>query len=43
MTERTSNTNVGLLKLFKRHNNPWMDRRVRSIKLSMVYAGLDGV
>jgi lipid-A-disaccharide synthase-like uncharacterized protein len=35
MTEGTTNTIVELVNLIKRHNNPWMNRRVRSTNLSM--------
>jgi hypothetical protein len=35
MTEKTTNTNVGLVNLFKRHVYPWMTRRARSLNLSM--------
>jgi hypothetical protein len=29
IAERTANTNVGLVTLFRRHNKPWMNERVR--------------
>jgi hypothetical protein len=33
--ERTANTNVGLVKLFKRHNKLLMNRRVRRVNLRL--------
>jgi hypothetical protein len=33
ITERTSNTNVGFVNLFKRHDKPWMNGKVRSVNL----------
>jgi hypothetical protein len=31
--EKTSNTNVEFINLFKRHDKPWMNGKVRSINL----------
>ncbi|PNF16230.1 hypothetical protein B7P43_G15297, partial [Cryptotermes secundus] len=31
IAERTSNTNVGFVSLFKRHDKPWMNGRVRNM------------
>jgi hypothetical protein len=33
ITERTTNTNVGLVNLFSRHNKPWRNERVRRVNL----------
>lgn len=34
IAERTSNTSIRFVNLFKRHDNPWMNRKVRSMNLS---------
>jgi hypothetical protein len=33
IAERTFNTNVGFINLFKRHNKPWMNGKIRSVNL----------
>jgi hypothetical protein len=33
--QRTANTNVGFVNLFKRHNKPWMNGKVRSVNLRL--------
>jgi hypothetical protein len=33
IAERTANTNVGLFNLFRRHDKPWMNKRVRRVNL----------
>jgi hypothetical protein len=33
IAERTTNTHVGLVNLFKRHDRPWMNGRVRRVNL----------
>jgi hypothetical protein len=35
IAERTSSTNVGFVGLFRRHDKPWMDRKVRSMNLHL--------
>jgi hypothetical protein len=35
IAERTSNTNVGFVNLFQRHDKPWMNGRVRSMNLRL--------
>jgi hypothetical protein len=32
---RTTNTNVGFVNLLRRHNNLWMNGRVRSVNLQL--------
>jgi hypothetical protein len=33
IAERTTNTNVGFVNLFSRHDKPWMNERVRRVNL----------
>jgi hypothetical protein len=33
IAERTANTNVGLVNLFRRHDKPWMNERVRRVNV----------
>jgi len=40
IAERTSNTSVGFLNLFERHNEPWMNEKVRSVNLHLDQAPL---
>jgi hypothetical protein len=41
IAKRTSHTNVGLVNLFRRHNKPWMNSKVRSVnvRLDLVLLG----
>jgi hypothetical protein len=33
IAKRTSHTNVGLVNLFRRHDKPWMNRKLRSVNV----------
>ncbi|KDR19419.1 hypothetical protein L798_06193 [Zootermopsis nevadensis] len=35
IAKRTTNTNVGLVNLFSRHDRPWMNERVRRVNLRL--------
>jgi hypothetical protein len=35
IAERTANTNVGRANLFRRHDKPWMNERVRRVNLQL--------
>jgi hypothetical protein len=35
IAERTTNTNVGFVNLFSRHDKPWMNERVRRVNLRL--------
>jgi hypothetical protein len=38
IAERTAHTNVGLFNIFKRHDKPWMNERVRRVNLQFYQA-----
>lgn len=35
IAKRTSHTNVGLVNLFRRHDKPWMNKKVRSVNVRL--------